>query len=510
MSTTIPQAKSSSPPVNRRTLGVPSVTLMIISASAPLVVLAGGVTTTFAVTGVLGVPLSFLILGAVLAMFTVGYAAMSRKITNTGAFYSYVAQGISRPAGVGVAVLALVAYNAMQIGVYGLFGYQLSAFLAAKFGIAVPWWVSVFVCIAVIAVLGINRVDLSAKVIGVLVAAEFAIVIVYDIVAFSVAPEGISAQAFSPSSLFVPGLGAVFAFGIAAFFGFESAAIYSEESKNPSRTVARATYIAVSIIALFYAFSAWAMTVGAGPSQVIGVATEQGPNLIFALLDENTGVIVSDIAQLLFLTSLFAALTTLHNNVARYFFSLGRERVFPSWFALARRQSGAPWAGSVAQTTLAIVVVVGFAIAGAQWVPPAGLPNELFPVVTLFSWLTNTAAFGLVLVMALVSVSVIGYFRSNSSGLSLWQRIVAPIISTVGLFVIFVLILLNFNLLLTSDPTAPLSVATFILPALILIPAIAGVFWGMLLRRTRPDIYRGIGLGEQASESVAVAPRSGR
>ena len=39
-------------------------------------------------------------------MIAIGYAAMSRFITNAGAFYSYVSQGVGRPAGVGASVLA--------------------------------------------------------------------------------------------------------------------------------------------------------------------------------------------------------------------------------------------------------------------------------------------------------------------------------------------------------------------------------------------------------------------
>ena len=50
------------PGLSRRTLGVPSITLMIIAASAPLTVVAGGVTTSFAVTGSLGVPLGFVVI----------------------------------------------------------------------------------------------------------------------------------------------------------------------------------------------------------------------------------------------------------------------------------------------------------------------------------------------------------------------------------------------------------------------------------------------------------------
>ena len=60
------------PALDRRRLGVLSVTFMIVAASAPLTVLAGGVTTTFAVTGVIGVPLSFILLGLVLTLFAVG------------------------------------------------------------------------------------------------------------------------------------------------------------------------------------------------------------------------------------------------------------------------------------------------------------------------------------------------------------------------------------------------------------------------------------------------------
>ena len=66
------------PGLSRRTLGVPAITLMIIAASAPLTVVAGGVTTSFAVTGSLGVPLGFLLIAVILTLFAVGYTAMSR------------------------------------------------------------------------------------------------------------------------------------------------------------------------------------------------------------------------------------------------------------------------------------------------------------------------------------------------------------------------------------------------------------------------------------------------
>ncbi len=488
-------AAAQPPVLDRRRLGVLSVTFMIVAASAPLTVLAGGVTTTFAVTGVIGVPLSFILLGLVLTLFAVGYAAMSRFVTNAGAFYAYIAQGLTRPLGVGAALVALVSYNLMQVGLYGLFGFTVASMLSAKTGVSVPWWVPVLVCIAVVAWLGVNRVDLSAKVLGVLVGLEFLAVLVYDILAFAAAPEGTSAIAFSPESLFVPGLGAVFSFGIAAFMGFESAAIYGEESKDPRKTVARATYLAVAVISIFYAISAWAMTVGAGPSAIVAESTEFGPDLMFVFLETHGAVLLSDLAQVLFVTSIFAALVSFHNAVARYFFSLGREQVVPAVLARVRRTSGAPYAGSLAQTAIAVVLTTGFALAGT-----GSELGELYPVLTMFTWLTNSGALGLVLLMTTVSLSVIGFFRRRSGvDTSMWKHRIAPALAFVLLGTLTVLIVTNFDVLLGQpEPTA----LTYLLPAMIVLPGVAGIFWGLRLKRTRPALYKAIGHGpEQTPEA---------
>ena len=99
--------QASPPRLARRRLGVISLIFFTVAASAPLTVLGGGVTTTYAVTGIAGVPLSFILLGAALALFVVGYAAMSRYVANAGAFYSYLAQGLGRESAVGGAFVAL-------------------------------------------------------------------------------------------------------------------------------------------------------------------------------------------------------------------------------------------------------------------------------------------------------------------------------------------------------------------------------------------------------------------
>ncbi|MGO4384711.1 APC family permease [Specibacter sp. RAF43] len=479
--------------LSKRTLGVPALVFMIIAASAPLTVVAGGIPSNFAVTGNVGIPLSFIVLGVCLVLFAVGYAAMSAHIRNAGAFYAYIAQGIGRATGVGAAWVALISYNAMQIGIYGLFGFASASFVNSKLGLNVPWWVAALVGFVIVGWLGINKVDLSAKVIGVLVGLEFVAVIVFDIVAFAVSPEGASGAGLTPSNLFTAGVGAALAFSMAAFMGFESAAIYSEEAKDPDRSIARATYIAVGIISLFYAFSGWAMTVGTGPSQIIAESQKYGPDLLFVFLSGHGAVIVSDVAQVLFITSLLAALIAFHNAVARYVFSLGRESVLPRGFARVNARH-APVAGSLTQSVLALVMLAVFAIAGIG--SPLG---ELYPVLTFFTWLTNTAAFGLVLLLVLISVAVIGYFHKHAAGYSLWTRVIALALAALTLGTVFVLIVVNFNVLIGSDGFSPLS---WILPALVLVPGIAGLFWGLRLKKERPQIYRGIGFGGAPNTSA--------
>ena len=493
------------PGLSRRRLGVPSITLMIIAASAPLTVVAGGVTTSFAVTESLGVPLGFLVIAVILTVFSVGYTAMGRYITNAGAFYAYISQGLGRPLGVGASLVALVSYNAMQIGIYGLFGFQLSMFLEAKFGFSSPWWMWIILCIVVVGLLGVNKIDLSAKVLGALVALEFLVVIIFDVVALAVAPEGVTATTLNPGELFGPSLGIVLVFGVAAFMGFEGAAIYGEEAKDPKRTVPRATYAAVAIIGLFYAFSAWAFSVGIGPSSIVGASQEFGPDLMFVFMGDHMSVIFVDIMNILFITSLFAALQSFHNAVARYFFSLGREGVLPTWFSSTSKH-GAPWAGSVTQTVIALVVMIGFAVFGASGGAAAlGDMGFLFPVLTMFTWLTNTGAMGLVLLMAVIAVAVIGFFQKNKRGLGAWTTKIAPIVSGLLLLWVFVMIIANFHVMMGQEgPTF----GTYVLPIIVLLAGIIGIAWGLALRSSKPEIYRQIGHGTEpgayGTEAVAV------
>jgi amino acid transporter len=490
----MPSLHQSVPQLRRRRLGVIHLFFFTVAASAPLTVLGGGVTATFAVTGSAGVPLSFLVLAVALALFAVGYAAMSRHVANAGAFYSYLAKGLGRTWGVAGAFVALISYNAIQIGLYGLFGAGFADFAASTFGVTLPWYIWGLAALLVVGTLGVLRVDLNASVLAVLLVLEIVAVLLYDIGALGHPATGtITAAGFRPSELFAPGVGAVLALGIAAFTGFESGAIYSEECRNPRITVARATFFAVGFTGIFYALSAWAMVQTVGPENLQSAATQNGPGLVFGALAEHWSPIVGDVANVLFLTSVFAALLSFHNGVARYLFALGREKVLPSGLSRVGARSGGPVTGSLSQSLLAAAVVLLFVLTGGD------------PVLQLFTWCSGMSAVGVVLLMAGTSAAVVGYFRTHRAAATPWQRLVAPAAATVVLLLLVLLLIVNFDALLGTDPDSPLR---WILPGLVLLAAALGAAWGTALRSRRPDVYRGIGntAGAPEEEAPVVLP----
>jgi amino acid transporter len=482
--------------LHKRALGVPDLVFFIVAASAPLTAVAGGQAATYLVTGNRGVAFFFIPLGIVLGLFAVGYAAMSRHVANAGAFYAYVARGLGKVQGVGAAFVALIAYNAMQIGIYGLFGVALGAFMSDKLHITAEWYVWCLIGGAIIGVLGVLQIDLNARVLAVLLCLEVVVVALFDFAILAdPGPQGLTTVGFHPNVALDSAVGATLTFCVASFVGFESAAIYSEECRDPKRTVARATYIAVGAIAVFYALSAWLLGNAAGPDTMVnpdklvaaGFATGGAPDpttVLFITGGDRLGAFWGDSASLLFATSLFAALLSFHNAVARYTFALGRERVLPSVFSRIHSRTGAPYIASLTQTTLALSVVLIFAIAGAD------------PVLKLFTWLTNLGALGVLLLMATTSFAVVGYFRGHPEpGLSGWSSRIAPFLAGVLLLAILILGVLNFNVLIAGATDAPTDTMTVVLPLILFGGGIAGLLVGARLKASKPDVYAGIGEG---------------
>src|SRR5258707_2741301 len=173
----------------RDRLGVPAVLFFVLAGVAPLTVAAGVIPTAYQTTGLTGIPAAFIVIAVILALFAAGYVAMTRHITNSGAFYAFISRGISRVVGVAAALVALLSYSFLQVALYGALGPAAESEAAAHLGVHEPWWRWALAAWAVITVLGLLRVDIAGRVLGVLLSAEI-IVILAETIAGLAHPAG--------------------------------------------------------------------------------------------------------------------------------------------------------------------------------------------------------------------------------------------------------------------------------------------------------------------------------
>lgn len=466
----------------RDRLSVIEVVCFCQAAATPLTVATAVVVTGLAVTGLLGISLSFVVVAVVLVFFAFGFVAMAQKISNAGAFYAFIAVGLSRKLGVGGAWLALASYNALQVGLYGIIGAAAAPVAEQFLGVTMSWWGFALIAWALTLVMGLREVNFSGRVLTVLLIAEISVIVVFSVVFVAdPSPEGLSFATFAPGHLFGGGLGALLVMGFLAFVGFESSAVYAEESRNSIRTVRTATFVGLALSMTLYAFASWAMSVATGPSRLVAQARSQQTELFFNLASDRLGSVAADVGHVLFVTSVLAALVSFHNTSARYAFALGREHVLPGVLGRTSSRAHAPVAASLLQSALGLIVIAVYAVAG------------LDPVVQLFFTFGTAGGIGVLTLLALTSVSVFSFFsRTTAHGVGVFSASIAPVVSTIALFVMLFLALGNVDVLLGVRPGHPL---TWIIPVVIGATVVLGALWGRVLQLRRPEVFAVIGLG---------------
>ncbi|MEV0587040.1 APC family permease [Nonomuraea sp. NPDC050310] len=464
-------------------LGAPSVVFFVMSAAAPLTVVGGVVPSAIAGTGIIGLPIAFIAVGLVLALFSVGYVAMARHMANAGAFYTYISHGLGRPAGVAAAWLAMVAYNGLAVGAFFMLGVQASGLLESWIGLQIPWGVIALLAWLLVAVLGVLRVDVNGKLLAVLLTAEVAVILLFNLGdLLNPSAEGLTFAAASPSLLFSEGAAALIVIGTLGFVGFESAVVFSEESREPRRTVPLATYSSIAIIAVLYALSTWALSVATGPGNLVKFATDNSAETVFVLAGAQFGSVVVDIAKVLFITSLLAASISFHNTIARYLFALGRERILPAAFGRTSVRTGAPQAGSLAQSGVALLIILAVMFFQGD------------PIVAFFVGGATGGAGVLVLLFA-TAVAIVLFFLRDHRGEGVGHRLVAPVSAAIILGVMAYVGITSFDVILGLGPDHPM---VTVVPIVYAGVVVLGVVWALVLRSTNPQVYAQIGLGAKA------------
>ena len=447
----------SSSSLGKGKLGVFSIVFFVVAASAPLVGMTGAVPVAMVLGNGAATPGAYLMAGITLLIFSVGYAAMSNHVTNTGAFFAFVGRGLGARAGVASSYVSLVAYITIQLAIYGFFGLVMNLTMA-EYGITLVWWAWALIAWVLATLLSILSVDVGAKILGTLLIVELLSLITIAIAIIAKGgPESINFGAsFNPANIFAGGFtgtaGIALAFAFASFIGFEATAIYGEESKNPKKDVPKATYFAIIFISILFALVSFAMVVGMGSSKAVeGVLARSGDladpaGVLFSLGGDFVGSWIVEIMKILVLTSLFAGLLAFQNAASRYFFAMGRAGVMPGKLS-ATNSAGAPKRASMVTSLIAGGVIVIFAIGG------------LDPYTQLFSWMSGISVIAIVLVEILVSLAVLRYFSTQPNS-NVWKTKIAPITSIALLLISLYLLMARFNLLAGTvaadvDPSLP-------------------------------------------------------
>lgn len=471
--------------LRRNAVGSAHIVFFVVAAAAPLTAVVGPSTAAFAFGTGPGVPAAFLLVGAFYLLFSVGFTAMSRFIATSSGFYAYVAQGLGREAGVATAAMALASYQAIAVGAYGLLGFFAHQAAMDLFQLNLPWWLASIVAAGIVHWCGRRAVTFSGWVLAVCMACEVAVLIALG--AAILGREGLGAAPAAASSfshLFGPGLGVTLVFVVSSFIGFEATVIFGEEARDPKRTIPRATYAAVLLIALFYAFSTWTILIHYGAGNVAAVAKANPGGFYLDVISALLGGPARIAADLLLLTSVFACVLSFHATIARYLSSMAHEKLCHSSLAAVHPVHLSPHVAGLVQT-LATVAAIGL-----------GALLRLDPYGQLFAWAGAFASLGILAIQCLTSVAVLGFFRSDPREVGFFRRVVAPLGSALGLGGALVLSIVNLPLLSGST-----SKMVMILPVLVLAVAAAGYGMARRMRVSRPEQYARLAFSDQATSA---------
>jgi len=486
-------------------VGLIGVLFMAVATAAPITAMVGNVPISVGFGNGAYAPAGYFVATIVLTLFAIGYAAMSKHITATGAFYGYISHGLGRIVGLGAGFLTALAYMVFEASLIGIFSFFGNDLFKSFFNVDVPWIIFAVVMLAVNAVLTYFDINLAAKVLGVFLITE---IIMLAMMALSVlftggGPQGWSWGSLNPINGFhslsgmvagadgnmitvagSAGVGLFFAFW--SWVGFESAAMYGEESRNPKKIIPIAVVSSVIGIGVFYVLVSWLAIVGTGPENAIALAQDSSTagNIFFNPVHEHLGQWAVDMFKILLMTGSFACGMAFHNCAARYIYAIGREDVIPGMrrtIGSTHPLHGSPHIAGFVQTAVAAAIVLFFDLTGRD--PYTGLYG-------LMALLGTTA---IMIVQALAAFSVISYFhvaKQHPETANWFRTFLAPLLGGLGMLYVIYLLAQNASFAAGSASTDWVFAA---IPYIVGIVGIGGILVAVFLKYRAPQRYSELG-----------------
>ncbi|HAU5563514.1 TPA: APC family permease [Serratia fonticola] len=436
--------------LRKNTLGLFSLVFFVVAAASPLTGVVGGLPVAIISGNGGGIPVFYILSCIILMLFAVGFIAMSRHVNNAGAFYTYISKGMGENTGASASVLALMAYISIQIAIVAMLGFFTQLFIEEHFSAHIPWWALSMLFVLVCWVLSIKRVEVGGKLLGLLMLAEVAIVLLTDVMLLIKKVGPYNFQSFEPSVFMQGNQGIAFIFTIAAFIGFESTAIYAEECRDPHKTVPRATVCALLLITAFFCFTSWSLVQAYGFDQIVAIASKDPGNFVFNITRQYVGEWAVETMSVLLITSLFAAALAFHNNISRYLFSISRDGLIWKELCKTHPTNGTPHNASHVHSVIMLMLLAGMGSAG------------LDPMVHIFAIGSAVATLCILILQLGVSAAVVLFFRRIDHDENQFTVFWAPLLSMVCMSVTIILVVNNLQSLSGSDSSVVKMIPWFI------------------------------------------------
>lgn len=435
--------KNSGTELKHGVIGTLSLVFLVIAAAAPLGASATNTPLIFSLGNGAAAPLDFVFIGVLLIIFSVGFTAMASHVTNAGAFYTYISMGLGKRLGTAAGYIAVAAYNLLTVYLVSAGGTFAASIIEQELGLAIPWWAASLILAAIILLFSYFGIEGGTKFLMVCLVCEVTVLAVVDLnVLFQEGVGAYTMDAFSLDTFFsgAPGLGVCFAF--LCFIGFEATAIFGEETKNPRKTVPRATYIAVVVIGLVYSLSAWSVIAAVGSENVVELATNDPSGMYHSVAVEYCGAAIGHIFYWLLVISNFASWMAAHNMASRYLFAFSRAGLLPKPLSRTNTHKS-PFIASCVNMVFAVGVAFVLAL------------FNLDPYSQIGAICSAIAIVGIMALELVVCIAVILYMRKhnkeNGFNHNVFQTTIAPIVALVGMVYVLWLVLSNFPLLTGFD-----------------------------------------------------------
>ncbi|ARI75667.1 APC family permease [Halobacillus mangrovi] len=293
---------------------------------------------------------------AVLAVLFTGasYAIMAKKIPISGSAYTFAKKAIHPNAGFLVGWVLLLNYLFAPIIACITFGIFLHAEVPSV--PAYVWIIGLIVLLAAIAIRGVNssaNISRLFVILQIIFMIVFCCYLAYGLLSTGGASSLMSAEPFLNVDMSLPVVLAGASIVVFSFLGFDTMTTLSEETIQPKKTIPKAIFIMISIVAFLHV----------GTSYFIQTAL---PNLSFVDPDsaalELVGIVGGSILRSIFITVLIAAIFTQGlasvTSVSRLLYVMGRDSILPNkWFGFVHPTLKTPVINIVIASIISLLAI---------------------------------------------------------------------------------------------------------------------------------------------------------